>query len=71
MVSLPWPGGDVASSTLPHISILLHGVGSNGEKFGFKFPESGISSLRIKLTGVWKTLHPHELKNGTTSSRQS
>src|SRR6266536_5167111 len=41
------------TSAHTHTFILLHGLGSNGEKFGVELLESGISSTRAKFTEIF------------------
>lgn len=41
------------TSAHTHTIILLHGLGSNGEKFGTELLESGVSSAGMKLTEIY------------------
>ncbi|RDL38330.1 Uncharacterized protein BP5553_02670 [Venustampulla echinocandica] len=42
-----------STSAHTHTIILLHGLGSNGQKFGSELIESGVSSAGMKLTEIY------------------
>ncbi|KAG4431278.1 hypothetical protein IFR05_013244 [Cadophora sp. M221] len=62
------------TSTHTHTFILLHGLGSNGEKFGAEFLESSISSNGTKFTEIFpgaKFIFPTSKKRRSSAYRRA
>ncbi len=62
------------TSAHTHTFILLHGLGSNGEKFGAEFLESGISSKGTKFTEIFpgtKFIFPTSKKRRSSAYRRA
>lgn len=62
------------TSTHTHTIIFLHGLGSNGEKFGTELLESGVSSDGMKLTEIYpgaKFVFPTAKKRRSSAFRRA